>query len=62
MTKHYFHNVNSVCMKDGSLILVHILLHIPVFDSKGNRAFADLRYEKEDSISPSTIIFAATKG
>ena len=29
---------------------------------KGNRAFADLRYGKEDSISPSTLIFAATKG
>ena len=29
---------------------------------KGNRAIADLRYGKEDSISPSTLIFAATKG
>ena len=29
---------------------------------KRNPAFADLRYEKEDSISPSTLIFAATKG
>ena len=29
---------------------------------KGNRAFADLRYEEEDSISPSTLIFAAIKG
>ena len=29
---------------------------------KGNRAFADLRYGKEDSISPGTLIFAATKG
>ena len=29
---------------------------------KGNCAFADLRYGKEDSISPSTQIFAATKG
>ena len=29
---------------------------------KGNRAIADLRYAKEDSISPSTLIFAATKG
>ena len=29
---------------------------------KGNRAFADLRYGEEDSISPNTQIFAATKG
>jgi hypothetical protein len=27
-----------------------------------NRAIADLRYWKEDSSSPSTLIFAATKG
>ena len=27
-----------------------------------NRAFADLRYGEEDSISPSTQIFADTKG
>ena len=33
----------------------------PAF-SKGSRAFADLRYGKEDSISPSTLIFAAAKG
>ena len=31
-------------------------------EAKGNRAFADLRYGKEDDISPSTLIFAATKG
>ena len=30
--------------------------------SKGNHAFADLRYGEEDSISPSTLNFAATKG
>ena len=29
---------------------------------KGNRAIADLRYVKEDSISPTTLIFAAAKG
>ena len=29
---------------------------------KRNRAFADLRYEDEDSISPSTLVFPATKG
>ena len=29
---------------------------------KGNRAFADLRCGKEDSISPSTLIVAAAKG
>ena len=29
---------------------------------KGNRAFGDLRYVQEDNISPSTLIFAATKG
>ena len=29
---------------------------------KGNGAFADLRYGEEDSISPSTLIFPATKG
>ena len=29
---------------------------------KGNRAFADLGYCKEYNISPSTLIFAATKG
>ena len=28
--------------------------------SKGNRAIADLRYAKEDIISPSTVMFAAT--
>ena len=28
---------------------------------KGNRAFADLRYGEEDSISTSTLSFAATK-
>ena len=28
----------------------------------GNRAFGELRYGDEDSISPSTLIFAATKG
>ena len=30
--------------------------------SNGNRAFADLRYWEEDSSSPSTLIFPATKG
>ena len=30
--------------------------------AKGNRAFADLSYGEEDSIGPSTQIFAATKG
>ena len=29
---------------------------------KGNLAFADLRYWEEDTISPSTLIFAATNG
>ena len=29
---------------------------------KGNRAFADLRYGKEDSISHVALNFAATKG
>ena len=29
--------------------------------AKGKRAFADLRHGKEDSISPSTLIFHATK-
>ena len=29
---------------------------------KGNRAIADIRYAKEDSISPSTLILAAAKG
>ena len=28
---------------------------------KGNRALADLRYKEKDSISPSTLIFPATK-
>ena len=28
---------------------------------KRNRAFADLRYKEEDSISPSTLIFSTTK-
>ena len=32
----------------------------PLF--KGNRAFADLRYGELDSISPSTLMFAAKKG
>ena len=32
------------------------------FKKRGNHAFADLRYGKEDSISPSTLIVAATKG
>ena len=31
-------------------------------DPKGNRACADLRYENEDSISPSTLTLGATKG
>ena len=30
--------------------------------NKGNRAFADLRYVDEDSISLSTLFFAVTKG
>ena len=30
--------------------------------NKGNRAFADLRYRTEYSISYITLIFAATKG
>ena len=30
--------------------------------NKGNCAFADLRYGEEDSISPSTLFVAATKG
>ena len=29
---------------------------------KGNCACTDLRYGKEDSISPTTLIFPATKG
>ena len=29
------------------------------FIDKGNRTIADLRYGKEDIISPSTLIFAA---
>ena len=32
------------------------------FGAKGNRAFADLRYGEEDSISLSTLFFAATNG
>ena len=28
---------------------------------KGNRAFADLRYGEDNSISPSTLLFAVTK-
>ena len=35
---------------------------INTYINKGNRAFPDLRYGREDSISPSTLIFAATKG
>ena len=30
--------------------------------SKVSRAFADLRYGEEDSISPNTLTFPATKG
>ena len=46
-------------------------LHCPAMNSKalqftkltkGNRAIADLRYAKEDSTIPSTLIFAAAKG
>ena len=29
---------------------------------KGNSAFADLRYGEEESISPSTLYVATTKG
>ena len=29
---------------------------------KGNRTIADLRYEEKHIISPSTLIFAPTKG
>ena len=29
---------------------------------KGNHAFADLRYGEQDSISPNSFIFSATKG
>ena len=29
---------------------------------KGSCAFADLKYDDKDSISPSTLIFAVTKG
>ena len=35
-------------------------LHKPI-PVKGNCAFADFRYGKEDSISPKTLICAATK-
>ena len=38
----------------------YIWLHRQIV--KGNRGFADLRYGEEDSISPSTLIFPATKG
>ena len=38
----------------------YIWLHRQVV--KGNRAFADLQYGEEDSISPSTLSSAATKG
>ena len=34
---------------------------IPV-TTKGNHAFADLRYGEEDTISYSTLIYPATKG
>ena len=35
---------------------------ILVYLGKGNSAFADLQYGKEDSNSLSTLTFAATKG
>ena len=42
---------------------IDLLNTIPgIQHAKGNRAFADLIYEEEDSISLSTHIFAATKG
>ena len=31
-------------------------------NTRENRTFAELRYGEEDSISPSTLIFPATKG
>ena len=43
-------------------IFWHTLKNIAVLKYKGNRAFADLRYGEEDSISPRTLIVAATKG
>ena len=42
--------------------LYYIVIGEPKLDRKGNRAFADLRYGEEDTSSPSTQIFAATKG
>ena len=42
-------------------IVLFLCLKIVVFP-KGNRAFADLRYGEEDRISPSTLMFANTKG
>ena len=47
--KHYWYN----------FVFQNLGLHS---SCKGNRAFADLRYGEEDSISPSTLIFPATKG
>ena len=53
-SRHYSWSFLMTC---SLLLILSHYVHI-----KGNRAFADLRYGREDSISPSTLIFDATKG
>ena len=50
----------SIQLKDSPLS-PHWIEEFLYFSNR-DRAFADLRYGEEDTISPSTLIFPATKG
>ena len=52
----FLHNFVDISQLSYSAFILHLL------NFKGNHTFADLRYGEEDIISPSTLIFAATKG
>ena len=55
--KHVFQNVPLFTWKIQD---IHKTL-VAQRSNKGNRAIADLRYAKDDGISPSILIYAATK-
>ena len=61
LTISVMHDWNALSLSSKFIIFNFLLSHHLKFD-KGHRSFADLRYGKEDSISPTTLIFAVTKG
>ena len=69
MTKFIYSKLNCLVYTWGFANLhqkevkkLHFMLEHNLRYSNGNRAFADLGYGEEDSISPSTLISPTTRG